>query len=42
MLTQDDNRLLTETSAGTPGGELLRRYWMPLCPAAELTQEKPK
>jgi 5,5'-dehydrodivanillate O-demethylase oxygenase subunit len=42
MLTQDDNLLLTQTGAGTPGGELLRRYWMPICPAAELTAEQPK
>ncbi|HWE72665.1 MAG TPA: Rieske 2Fe-2S domain-containing protein [Stellaceae bacterium] len=42
MLTQDDNRLLTETSAGTPGGDLLRRYWMPVGLEAELTEEKPK
>jgi 5,5'-dehydrodivanillate O-demethylase len=42
MLTSDDNRLLTQTERGTPGGELLRRYWMPICPEAELTDEKPK
>jgi 5,5'-dehydrodivanillate O-demethylase len=42
MLTQDDNRLLTQVGPGTPGGDLLRRYWMPICPAVELTAEKPK
>jgi 5,5'-dehydrodivanillate O-demethylase len=42
MLTQDDNRLLTETGTGTPGGELLRRYWMPVGLQTELTAEKPK
>lgn len=42
MLTYDDNRLLTQVRPGTPCGELLRRYWMPICPAAELTAEKPK
>ncbi len=42
MLTPDDNRLLTQVGPGTPGGELLRRYWMPVCPVAELTPEKPK
>ncbi len=42
MLSKEDNELLTQTSAGTPGGDLLRRYWMPICPAAELTAEKPK
>src|SRR4051812_11613882 len=28
--------MLTETGAGTPMGELLRRYWHPLVPLAEL------
>jgi 5,5'-dehydrodivanillate O-demethylase oxygenase subunit len=42
MLSSDDNRLLTQTGPGTPGGELLRRYWQPLCPVSELTADKPK
>jgi len=42
MLSQEENRLFTETGPGSPCGELLRRYWMPICPAAELTPEKPK
>jgi 5,5'-dehydrodivanillate O-demethylase len=42
MLSKEDNRLLTEVGPGTPGGEMLRRYWMPVCPAPELTAEKPK
>lgn len=29
MLTDDRNKLVTETSAGTPMGELFRRYWIP-------------
>jgi 5,5'-dehydrodivanillate O-demethylase oxygenase subunit len=41
-LTEELNRTLTQVGAGTPGGELLRRYWMPLCPASELTAERPK
>ena len=41
MLSQEDNNLLTQVGPGTPGGELMRRYWMPLCPAAELTEAKP-
>jgi phthalate 4,5-dioxygenase len=28
--TPEQNRLLTETGPGTPGGELLRRYWQPV------------
>ena len=30
MLTPEQNRLLTETGPGTPGGALLRRYWQPV------------
>ena len=29
MLTDDRNQLVTETGAGTPMGELFRRYWIP-------------
>jgi len=29
MLTQEMNEFLTRTGAGTPMGELLRRYWIP-------------
>jgi 5,5'-dehydrodivanillate O-demethylase len=36
------NERLTRVGPGTPGGELLRRYWQPLCPAAELSAENPK
>jgi 5,5'-dehydrodivanillate O-demethylase len=42
MLSKEDNRLFTEVGPGTPCGDLLRRYWMPVCPAIELTAEKPK
>jgi 5,5'-dehydrodivanillate O-demethylase oxygenase subunit len=42
MLSKEENRLLTEVGPGTPCGEVLRRYWMPVCPAAELTAETPK
>src|SRR5712691_3856413 len=28
---------LTEVGAGTPGGEMLRRYWYPVAVAAEVT-----
>jgi 5,5'-dehydrodivanillate O-demethylase oxygenase subunit len=41
MLTREENELLTRVDPGTPGGELLRRYWQPVAPAAELTAEKP-
>jgi len=32
----DQNELLTRTAAGTPMGELFRRYWLPALLAAEL------
>ena len=36
------NERLTRVGPGTPGGELLRRFWQPLCPAGEITEENPK
>jgi phthalate 4,5-dioxygenase len=36
MMTQEENRLLTQTDRGSPGGELLRRYWQPVALAEEL------
>lgn len=41
MLTAEENRILTQVGPGTPGGELLRRYWHPIAVARELTPEKP-
>jgi 5,5'-dehydrodivanillate O-demethylase len=40
VLSEDQNRTLTEVGAGTPVGELLRRYWMPIAAVAEL-DDKP-
>jgi 5,5'-dehydrodivanillate O-demethylase oxygenase subunit len=42
MLTQAQNDRLTKIGPGTPCGELLRRYWQPMCSAGEITAEKPK
>jgi 5,5'-dehydrodivanillate O-demethylase len=42
MVSREDNELMTRVGPGTPCGDLLRRYWMPVCPAIELTKEKPK
>src|SRR3970040_1227732 len=42
MITHEQNERLTRVGPGTPGGELLRRYWQPLCPAGELTAANPK
>ena len=41
MLTKEENEILTHVGPGTPGGELLRRYWMPILVAKELTPETP-
>ena len=41
MLTPEENERLTRVGPGTPGGELLRRYWLPLAAAKELTDETP-
>ena len=41
MLTSEENQLLTEVGPGTPGGELLRRYWHPISVATEITHENP-
>ncbi len=38
MLSVEENRLLTQVDAGTPMGELLRRYWHPICAADQLLQ----
>jgi 5,5'-dehydrodivanillate O-demethylase len=41
MLTTEQNDLLTRVGPGTPAGELLRRYWLPVGVAQELTPENP-
>ena len=40
MLSKEDNELLTHVGPGTPMGDLLRRYWMPIAAVGEL-EEKP-
>jgi 5,5'-dehydrodivanillate O-demethylase oxygenase subunit len=35
LLTRERNDLLTQTGRGTPMGELLRRYWMPIGAVSE-------
>jgi 5,5'-dehydrodivanillate O-demethylase len=39
MTTQEQNDRLTRVAAGTPMGNLLRRYWQPIGTALELEQE---
>jgi 5,5'-dehydrodivanillate O-demethylase len=41
MLTKEENDMLTKVGPGTPAGELLRRYWLPVGVASELTAEEP-
>ncbi len=41
MLSAADNELLTRVGPGTPCGEMMRRYWMPVAAVKELTDEKP-
>jgi len=40
MLTREENELLTRVGPGTPAGEMLRRYWLPIAFINEL-KEKP-
>ncbi|MBY0276294.1 Rieske 2Fe-2S domain-containing protein [Candidatus Binatia bacterium] len=40
-MNREDQEVLTRTSAGTPMGELLRRYWLPVLLSAELTAGGP-
>ena len=36
MLSHEDNELLTRTGPGTPMGDLVRRYWIPVVESKEL------
>jgi 5,5'-dehydrodivanillate O-demethylase len=39
VLDQETNQLLTRIGTGTPMGELLRRYWMPIAPRSEIAEK---
>src|SRR5213592_695448 len=41
MLTKEENELFTRVGPGTPMGDLLRRYWHPIAPVQELSDENP-
>ena len=41
MLSIEDNKLLTEVGPGTPMGDLLRRYWQPVCALDEISEPLP-
>lgn len=37
----DEFAIMAQVDSGTPAGELLRRYWQPLCPASAITSNAP-
>ena len=39
MLDQQTNELITRVGPGSPMGELLRRYWMPIAPKSEIDEK---
>jgi 5,5'-dehydrodivanillate O-demethylase len=39
MLSEEDNRVLTEVGRGTRMGDLLRRYWMPIAAVSEFSEQ---
>ncbi|MGE5539478.1 MAG: Rieske 2Fe-2S domain-containing protein [Gemmatimonas sp.] len=41
MVPKELNEMMTGVGPGTPGGELLRRYWQPVAAAVEVTKEAP-
>src|SRR5579862_5563945 len=38
MLSREENELLTRVSAGTPMGDVMRRYWMPALLSEEIAE----
>ena len=38
MLSKADNATLTQTDAGTPMGDTMRRYWLPVCLSVEVPE----
>ena len=40
MISAEENERLTQVGAGTPGGEMLRRYWQVVCPVIELASDQ--
>jgi phenylpropionate dioxygenase-like ring-hydroxylating dioxygenase large terminal subunit len=41
MMTREENQCLSQTGPGTPGGDLLRRYWQPMALSEELKADAP-
>lgn len=42
MLSEEKNRMLTQVGPGTPMGQLLRRYWMPIAGVSEFDTRSTK
>jgi 5,5'-dehydrodivanillate O-demethylase len=42
MISKEENERLTRVGRGTPGGEMLRRYWWPVAFADEIKGPRPK
>jgi 5,5'-dehydrodivanillate O-demethylase len=42
MISKEDNERLTQVKAGTPVGDLLRRYWYPIAGVSELARHPTK
>ena len=42
MLSKQDNELLTRVGRGTPMGDVLRQYWLPLLLTEELSKKDVK
>ena len=42
MITQEENETLTRVGAGTPAGEMLRRYWWPVAFSDDVKGPRPK
>ena len=38
-MTRDENEKMTRVGPGTPGGEMLRRYWWPIMTSADVTDK---
>lgn len=41
MLSREQNDLITLTGPGTPGGDMMRRYWHPVALSEELKDDEP-
>ena len=42
MITREENERWTRVGPGTPGGEMLRRYWWPIAFSDDVKGPRPK